>query len=260
MKILNRIITIMATIMVMMLLVSTSQTDAKQIFYNSLDSQKAVQDGGGTVHAGVFVEGAFDNGFYSKKAGEAVSFPTDGQLLLEAGSIALWVKVMVDIKKVPKESFIFMEYKRGSDAFFINHSHAWNAQGICWMIKHNGNWFANGNGKSCSQPLDWKENETHFRVTTWGPQGMKLWINGKLEGHVKDHKTGPAEIDDDFWVGNIEIEKGSTLPSQWVQDELYIFDTQLEKAEVTDLMKSSLAVEPSVNHLALTWGMIKLKK
>ena len=71
---------------------------------------------------------------------------------------------------------------------------------------------------------------------------------------------GPAEIDDDFWVGNIEIEKGSTLPSQWVQDELYIFDTQLEKAEVTDLMKSSLAVEPSVNHLALTWGMIKLKK
>ena len=71
MKILNRIIAIMA----MMLLVSTSQTDAKQIFYNSLDSQKAVQDGGGTVHAGVFVEGAFDNGFYSKKAGEAVSFP-----------------------------------------------------------------------------------------------------------------------------------------------------------------------------------------
>ena len=67
-------------------------------------------------------------------------------------------------------------------------------------------------------------------------------------------------MDNDFWVGNIEIEKGSTLPSQWVQDELYIFDTQLEKAEVTDLMKSSLAVEPSVNHLALTWGTIKLKK
>ena len=128
------------------------------------------------------------------------------------------------------------------------------------MIKHNGNWFANGNGKSCSQPLDWKKGETHFIVTTWGPQGMKLWIDGELEGHVKDHKTGPAKIDDDFWIGNIEIEKGSTLPSQWVQDELYIFDTQLEKAEVTDLMKSSLAVEPSVDHLALTWGTIKLKK
>ena len=167
---------------------------------------------------------------------------------------------MLSVAKVPGESFIFMMYKRGSDAFFINHSHAWNAAGICWMIKHNGNWFANGNGKSCSQPLDWKKGETHFIVTTWGPKGMKLWIDGGLEGHVKDHKTGPAKIDDDFWIGNIETEKGSTLPSQWVQDELYIFDTQLEKAEVTDLMKSSLAVEPSANQLALTWGTIKLKK
>ena len=260
MKILNHIRVIMIAFMTLVALVFVPKISAKQIFYNSLDSEKAVNDGGGKVHAGVFVEGAFDNGFYSEKAGEAVSFPTDGQLLLEAGSIALWVKVMIDIKKVPKESFIFMMYKRGSDAFFINHSHAWNAAGICWMIKHNGNWFANGNGKSCSQPLDWKKGETHFIVTTWGPKGMKLWIDGGLEGHVKDHKTGPAKIDDDFWIGNIEIEKGSTLPSQWVQDELYIFDTQLEKAEVTDLMKSSLAVEPSANQLALTWGTIKLKK
>ena len=83
-------------------------------------------------------------------------------------------------------------------------------------------------------------------------KGMKLWIDGELEGHVKDHKTGPAKIDNDFWIGNIEIEKGGTLPSQWVQDELYTFDTQLEKAEITDLMKSSLTVEPSSNHLALT--------
>ena len=260
MKILNHIRVIMMAFMTVMALVFVPKISAKQIFYNSLDSEKAVNDGGGKVHAGVFVEGAFDNGFYSEKAGEAVSFPTDGQLLLEAGSIALWVKVMIDIKKVPGESFIFMMYKRGSDAFFINHSHAWNAAGICWMIKHNGKWFANGNGKSCSQPLDWKKGETHFIVTTWGPKGMKLWIDGGLEGHVKDHKTGPAKIDDDFWIGNIEIEKGSTLPSQWVQDELYIFDTQLEKAEVTDLMKSSLAVEPSANQLALTWGTIKLKK
>ena len=166
MKILNRIRVITGLIMTVMVLVSVPKIGAKQIFYNSLDSQKAVKDGGGIVHAGVFVEGAFDNGFYSEKAGEAVSFPTEGQLLLEAGSIALWVKVMIDIKKVPGESFIFMEYKRGSDAFFINHSHAWNAEGICWMIKHNGNWFANGNGKSCSQPLDWKKGETHFIVTT----------------------------------------------------------------------------------------------
>ena len=70
---------------------------AKQKFYNSLDSEKAVKDGGGKVHAGSFVEGAMGKGFYSLKAGEAVSFPTEEQLLLETGTIALWVKVMIDI-------------------------------------------------------------------------------------------------------------------------------------------------------------------
>ena len=259
-KILNRTRVTMTAFMIVMSLLFISQVDAKQTFYNSLDSKEAVEAGGGKVHAGSFEKAHRGNGFLADGKGDAVSFPTAEHIKQDVGSIALWVKVMVDIQKVPKESFIFMMYKRGSDAFFINHSHAWNAAGICWMIKHNGNWFANGNGKSCSQPLDWKKGETHFIVTTWGPKGMKLWIDGGLEGHVKDHKTGPAKIDDDFWIGNIEIEKGSTLPSQWVQDELYIFDTQLEKAEVTDLMKSSLAVEPSANQLALTWGTIKLKK
>ena len=235
-------------------------TNAKQIFYNSLDSQKSVQDGGGKVHGGTFVEGAMGKGFYSKAAGEAVSFPTEEKLLLEAGTIALWVKVMIDIKKVPGESFIFMMYKRGGDALFINHSHNWGAnQAICWMIKHKGKWFENGIGKSCSKPLKWETGETHFITTTWGPKGMHLFLDGKSVGKG-DHKTGPSLMDDDFWVGNIEIEKGCTLPSQWVQDELYIFDTQLGQAEVTNLMKSSLAVQPSATQLALTWGMMKLKR
>jgi len=72
MKILNRIRVITGLIMTVMVLVSVPKIGAKQIFYNSLDSQKSVKDGGGIVHAGVFVEGAFDNGFYSEKAGEAV--------------------------------------------------------------------------------------------------------------------------------------------------------------------------------------------
>jgi len=68
-------------------------------------------------------------------------------------------------------------------------------------------------------------------------------------------------MDNDFWVGNIEIEEGSMLPSQWVQDELYIFDTQRGKAEVDGVMKSSVtAVEPFHDKLSLAWGMIKLKK
>ena len=168
---------------------------------------------------------------------------------------------MLSMAKVPGESFIFMMYKRGSDAFFINHSHAWNPKGICWMIKSGGKWFTKGKGKSCSQDLDWKKDETHHIVTSWGPKGHQLWLDGKLVGQAPGHKTGTTKMDKNLWIGNIENEKGSTLPSQWIQDELYIFDTQLEKAKVTDLMKSNVtAVDPSHDKLSLTWGMIKLKK
>ena len=210
---------------------------------------------------GSFEKAHRGNGFLADGKGDAVSFPTAEHIKLDVGSIALWVKVMVDIQKVPGESFIFMMYKRGSNAFFINHSHAWNPKGICWMIKSGGKWFTKGKGKSCSQDLDWKKGETHHIATSWGPKGQQLWLDGKLVGQAPGHKTGTTKMDKNLWIGNIENEKGSTLPSQWIQDELYIFDTQLEKAEVTDLMKSNVtAVDPSHDKLSLTWGMIKLKK
>ena len=80
-------IQVFSVAVLVMILVFSSRTNAKQIFYNSLDSQKSVEDGGGEVHAGSFVEGAMGKGFYSKAAGEAVSFPTEGKLLLETGTL-----------------------------------------------------------------------------------------------------------------------------------------------------------------------------
>ena len=70
---------VFSTVILMLILAVIPVVQAKQIFYNSL-SQKAIKDAGGIVLVP------------SEKAGEAVSFPTDGQLLLEAGSIALWGK------------------------------------------------------------------------------------------------------------------------------------------------------------------------
>ena len=260
-----RNIRVFSTVILIIMLALIPLANAKvtpkgQIFYNSLDSKKTVEDGGGTVHGGSFETGRHGNGFLADAAGESVSFPTAGNMKLDVGSIALWVKVMADIKDVPGESFVFMMYKRGNDAFFINHSHGWNPLGVCFMIKNKGKWFTQGKGKSCSQDLDWKKGETHHIVTTWGPKGHQLWLDGKLVGQAPGHKTGPSLMDDDFWVGNIEIEKKSTLPSKWIQDELYIFDTQIEQAEIDRLMKpSTTAVDPSHNKLSLTWSTIKLK-
>ena len=242
-------------VITMALLISIPQTNAKQTFYNSLDSEKAVKAGGGTVHGGSFEEAALGNGFVADAVGEALSFPTDKHIQLEAGTIALWVKVLFPILKQPTESFIFLSYFRGNDAWFINHSHAWQSKGICWMIKNNGKWHEQG--ATCSKDLDWDVGETHFIACTWGPEGMHLFLDGKLAAKG-GFKEGPAKLDNDFWVGNIDIDvvPGRTLFSKWLQDELYIFDNQLNQAEVEQLMKSSLAVE-AADKLAATWGTIK---
>jgi hypothetical protein len=231
-----------------------SLIDAKQTFYNSLDSQEAVEAGDGTVHGGSFEPAIVEGGFLADEVGEAVSFPTEGVLKLAEGTIALWVKVMFPILDAPKESFIFLSYLRGNDAWFINHSHAWQPNGICWMIKNNGVWHEQGS--SCSKDLDWKEGEGHFIACTWGEK-MELYLDGDLAAEV-DFKGGPAQLDDDFWVGNIDIDTAANpdLYSKWIQDELYIFDNQLSGNEVNQLMKSSLAVE-SKNSLASTWGKLK---
>ena len=242
------------SISIILLLALIRLADAKQTFYNSLDSKEAVEAGGGTVHDGSFEPAIVEDGFLADDVGEAVSFPTEGVLQLDEGTIALWVKVMFPILDAPKESFIFLSYFRGNDAWFINHSHAWQPNGICWMIKNNGTWHEQGS--SCSKDLDWKEGDEHFIAGTWGEK-MELYLDGELAAEA-DFKGGPAKLDDDFWVGNIDIDAAANpdLYSKWIQDELYIFDNQLEKSEIRKLMKSSLAVESS-NALALTWGTLK---
>jgi len=242
-------------ISIILLLALIPLANAKQTFYNSLDSQKAVEDGGGTVHGGSFEPAKVENGFLADDVGEAVSFPTEGVLQLDEGTIALWVKVIVPILDAPKESFIFLSYLRGNDAWFIVHSHAWQPNGICWMIKNNGTWHEQGS--SCSKDLDWKEGEEYFITCTWGEK-MKLYLDGELAAEV-DFAGGPAKLDNDFWVGNIDIDAAGNpdLYSKWIQDELYIFDNQLSEAEVKNLMKVSLAIAELSNTLTLTWGELK---
>ena len=93
--------------------------NAKQTFYNSLDSKETVEAGGGIVHGGSFEPGVLEQGFLADDVGEAVSFPTEGVIQLDEGTIALWVKVMFPLLDAPKESFIFLSYFRGTDAWFI---------------------------------------------------------------------------------------------------------------------------------------------
>ena len=232
------------------LLVLVPFAGAEQLFYNSLDSQEAVEVGGGTFHGGSFEPAIVENGFLSEADGQSISFPTEGNIQLDEGTVALWVKVMFPILDQPTESFIFLSYLRGDNAWFITHSHAWQANGVCWMIKNSGAWHGQN---SCSEDLDWTDEETHFIAGTWGADGMKLYLDGELAGE-EDFQGGPALLDDDFWIGSTDTK---SLVSKWIQDEIYIFDTQLDENEVSNLMVSSVAVSEPSNALIATWGKLK---
>jgi len=90
----------MTAFMIVMSLFFISQVEAKQTFYNSLDSKEAVEAGGGKVHAGSFEKAHRGNGFLADGKGDAVSFPTAEHIKQDVGSIALWVKVIYYISEI----------------------------------------------------------------------------------------------------------------------------------------------------------------
>ena len=76
---------------------------SKRLFYNSLDSPDAVEEGGGTVYPiekkdkrDLFEDAQIEKGFFASEAGQAISFPIENKgqpyIKSESGTIAFWVR------------------------------------------------------------------------------------------------------------------------------------------------------------------------
>lgn len=216
---------------------------AKETFYSSLDSAKVVEEQDGVIDGGTFAPGKFGDGFVSEKAGDVIHFPVEENFVnLEAGTVELWVKMGLNANKITGELFMFMTYKRGTDAVFVQ----FDSGGIARMrIKSAGAWF-----NADSDALDWKKDEIHHMAGTWGPDGLKLYLDGELAG--KHAFTGGPTV----FAETIEINNASppdpNFPTNCVVDEVRISDHQ--KAPDEFVMK--LAVQP-VGKVTTTWGGIK---
>ncbi|MBC8233083.1 hypothetical protein H8E77_26355, partial [bacterium] len=68
---------------------------------------------------------------------------------LEERTVEWWVKMGLDASKISGELFMFMTYKRGTDAVFLQFGPAPVAR---MRIKSAGTWY-----NADSAPLDWKE-------------------------------------------------------------------------------------------------------
>ena len=112
------------------MLLCGSYASAKETFFSALESQAEVEKEGATVDGGKFVPGKFGNGFVSEEAGDVIHFPVKDRFMnLEAGTVELWVTMGLDAAEITGELFLFMTYKRGSDAVFLQFDNG--AKGVC---------------------------------------------------------------------------------------------------------------------------------
>ena len=218
----------------------------KETFYSALESKESVEKEGATVDGGKFVPGKFGNGFVSENVGDVIHFPVEDRFVnLAEGSVELWVKMGLDTSDIAlSELFLFMTYKRGTDAIFLQ---LFNAGGIAQMrIKSAGAWY-----NASSAPLDWKTGDIHHMAGTWGPDGLKLYLDGELAGS-DDFKGGPTVFAETFEINNASP-PDPRFPSNCVVDEIRLSDHQKTPEEF--VMKPS-AVQFN-GKTTTTWGNIK---
>ncbi len=227
-------------------LLCVSVATAEETFFSALESKAEVEKEGGTVDGGSFVPGKFGNGFVSEAAGDVIHFPVEDRFVnLDEGSVELWVTMGLDVKDVNGELFLFMTYKRGTDAVFLQ----FDGGGIARMrIKSAGSWF-----NADSSPLNWKEGEHHHMAGTWGPAGLKLYLDGKLEGE-DDSKEGPTVFAETFEINNASP-PDPKFPTNCVVDGLRISDHQKDVDEL--VLDDPAPVEPG-GKVTTTWAQLKV--
>jgi hypothetical protein len=217
---------------------------AEETFYSALESEESVEKEGGTIDGGKFVPGKFGNGFVSEAVGDVIHFPVEDRFVnLEEGTVELWVKMGLDASKITGELFMFMTYKRGTDAVFLQFGPAPVAR---MRIKSAGTWY-----NADSEPLDWKTDDIHHIAGTWGPDGLKLYLDGELAGS-NDFKGGPTVFAETLEINNASP-PDPNFPTNCVVDEVRLSDHQKSPDEFV-MQPSSVQIQGKVT---TTWGIIK---
>ena len=229
-------------------LLCLSVASAKETFFSALESKAEVEKEGGTVAGGNFVPGKFGNGFVSEKAGDVIHFPVEDRFVnLDEGTVELWVTMGLDTSTITGELFMFMTYKRGTDAVFLQ----FNKGGVAQMrIKSANSWH-----NATSAALNWKKGEHHHMAGTWGPDGLKLYLDGELEGEA-NFKKGPTVFAQTFEINNASP-PDPKFPTNCVVDSLRISDHQ---KDVDELVLDDPAPVQPLGKLTTTWGQLKTVK
>lgn len=216
---------------------------AEETFFSTLESISAVRNNGGTVYPpneANFVEGGCGKGFISKRSKEVITFPITEKNLknLKAGTVELCVTLTHDLAEATDELFLFMAYERDYDAIFLQlidkDLPEYSARRVARMRIKRGRYLDPKWVNAESEELDWKAGEHYHLAGSWGKEGVKLYIDGKLIAHNPVVPAQPTQHPDSFTVNNDSADTGNN-PTHCIVRNLRIsnyqkVDTEVEKS------------------------------
>lgn len=202
----------------------------------SLEDKESVENGGGIVHGGYFDEGGCGSrGFISVENRDVIFFPIPPKFTsLYEGTVAFCVTP----KGPLRDSFsLFRVHEVQEKDPNISLKVVSNADGQQSRFRLRGHTRAEKEVVLSEEFLDWETNDHYHIAATWGPIGMRLYINGKLRGEgraVEDIISNPIDFKDGtFVINNFSPELDECYsPTNCIISNLQVSNYQLSEEEI----------------------------
>ncbi|HSV73712.1 MAG TPA: LamG-like jellyroll fold domain-containing protein [Chthonomonadales bacterium] len=217
--------------------------------YRPLLAEGLPSPSGARATAGVtYVPGRFGRAMLADAPGELVAVPVHRSpgSRWPQGTVEMWVSPRFDMERVRDFSALlsmaeepFVTGFRGGISLFYT--------GTRQMVA-----MLNGreDAMAASPPLAWKAGAWHHLAFSWGPAGIRLYLDGQPVGRGA-FAGGPAIVAGDVVVGNQAWTILANRPSRTAIDDLRISRRQRTDAEVAASASATGPLRRDVDTLAL---------
>ncbi|NCO35099.1 MAG: LamG domain-containing protein, partial [Armatimonadetes bacterium] len=158
----------------------------------------------------------------------SIMYQTDSNLLIEEGSVSLWVKA-IDWKIPDGHNHQFLTIPGTGVTYYLYVFYPGNTW---WLLLKK-----DGNRPIGSYEPAWAPGEWHHLVATWREGEMAVYVDGEQTGRATENVPLPSAYGKNFWMGQFDN-------FHTAFDELIIFRKALTPVEVKALY-SSVAKAPA---------------
>jgi hypothetical protein len=201
-----------------------------------------------------YLQGKFGLGVLTDAPGELVAVPIKKQLAegearkwrWDQGTIEMWISPRFDMSEMPDfAGLLTMQY----EPFIAGFS---GSLFIIYTKTHQIAFLMNGNMENiiATSPLKWNKGEWHHLAVSWGQQGMRFYLDGKVVAKNR-YVGGPGTLTEDVVVGNHAWTLMSGKFANTVIDELRLSDKQRVDEEINESAKATNPLNTDNNTLAL---------